>query len=952
MSEPQDTNKEQTIETTSLLESEETESGGWKALGNRLECLQQQLDYVQALVEAEVSPSPDTLRELKSNLQLCTEDIRANREELRRGWEALTARRAAGEERSEPALTQALKHEAAEEALRHSESRYRQLFQSNLAGVYLTKPDGSILDFNDSMQAMLGFESRDELYQHRSTDFYVDPDLRDELVGLLRRDGKVPGREAELRRRDGRILHALGSAVMLKDEISGEPFILGFAVDITARRRAEEALLESEERLRRILSHIHDALMMDDAEGRVIFANDRFLELFGFQRAELPGIRLEDYVAPECRRELRDRHDRRFRGEDTPTHFEYQGLRRDGRRLWLEVDVVAITGPDGKVTGTQSAIRDVTDRKRAEASLRESEERFRQAFEHAPIGMAIGDMQGHFLHVNQALCEITGYRREELLAPDFDFLRITHPDDREYNRQSYQRLVAGEVPAFFMEVRFQHKDGRTVWVRASASLRRGHDGRGDQIVGLIENIDDRKRAEAQLQRAHEETRDILESVSDAFVALDADWRFTYVNRKAEYFLQQSAGQLLGRTLWEAAPMLLGTPWEEHARTVMRERVPVHPEIRGVIHPEAWYEGAAYPHPDGGITVFFRDITDRKRAEEALSRSEAFLRNVIDTTPSMVFAKDWEGRFVLGNKAVARCYGTTPDGILGRTDADFNPNTEEIERFLHDDREVMANRHDKFIPEEPVTCADGITRWFSTVKIPLFNDDGTCDKILGVATDITERKQAEEIIHSSLRDKETLLKEIHHRIKNNLQIVSALLGLQANALKGRDCRRALEDSQSRVKSIALVHEKLYRSDDLRSIDFSDYLQTLALSMNRTYSLDQRGIVLRVEADPVPLDIDTALPCSLVVNELVTNALKYAFPEGGKGGTVQVSLKAEEGRLRLAVADDGQGLPPDLDFHHPPTLGLQLVNSLTGQLGAELTVQTRPGTRVELMIPEKR
>jgi len=213
-------------------------------------------------------------------------------------------------------------------------------------------------------------------------------------------------------------------------------------------------------------------------------------------------------------------------------------------------------------------------------------------------------------------------------------------------------------------------------------------------------------------------------------------------------------------------------------------------------------------------------------------------------------------------------------------------------------------------------------------------------------DITHRKQFEAQLRASLEEKEVLLKEIHHRVKNNLQIISSLLSLQAADLKDANLLAQYQDSQDRIRSMALIHERLYRSSDLAHIDFGNYLQDLTSSLVQTYRQQARGITLQISTAPVLLDIDTAVPCGLIVNELVSNALKHAFCDG-QGGVIAVELRADpDDRLSLTVKDDGVGFPEDLDYRKTASLGLQLVNSLAHQLGG--TVELRGGVGTEFAI----
>ena len=192
----------------------------------------------------------------------------------------------------------------------------------------------------------------------------------------------------------------------------------------------------------------------------------------------------------------------------------------------------------------------------------------------------------------------------------------------------------------------------------------------------------------------------------------------------------------------------------------------------------------------------------------------------------------------------------------------------------------------------------------------------------------------------------MLKEIHHRVKNNLQIISSLLNLQANQVSDSRTLQALSDSQSRVRSMALIHERLYQSQSLANIDFGEYVKSLATDLFRSYRYNTTGVQLEIQADEVTLDLDQAVSCGLILNELMTNALKYAFPDG-RDGTIRVELCAKPGRfLSLRVADNGIGVPTDFDTINANSLGLQLVNNLVRQLNGTLDMEHANGTAFQI------
>lgn len=217
-------------------------------------------------------------------------------------------------------------------------------------------------------------------------------------------------------------------------------------------------------------------------------------------------------------------------------------------------------------------------------------------------------------------------------------------------------------------------------------------------------------------------------------------------------------------------------------------------------------------------------------------------------------------------------------------------------------------------------------------------------------ELAERQRAEEQLRASLQEKDVLLKEVHHRVKNNLQVVSSLLSLQSRAVHDPQILSALRDSQGRVRTMGLIHERLYQSQDLSRVDFAEYMRSLVIYLFNSYGMEPVRVSLDVQVPAgLTMGVDVAIPCGLIVNELVSNAFKHAFP-GGRKGTLHVELApAGDGTMRLLIADDGVGLPEGFDVRDTRSLGLKLVASLTGELGGRLDVASGPGTTFKITFP---
>jgi PAS domain S-box-containing protein len=345
----------------------------------------------------------------------------------------------------------------------------------------------------------------------------------------------------------------------------------------------------------------------------------------------------------------------------------------------------------------------------------------------------------------------------------------------------------------------------------------------------------------------------------------------------------------------------------------------------------------------------RDISDRKRMEEALRMSEARLRRIADAMRDVVTQVDSEGIMQYVSPSVEQVLGSRPDETLGQSLFD---RVHPEERGMVEDLLRHGSGGAGVTLEFRYRHAGGHYIWLEAVGTLLFDQDrAVVGAVLGIR-DISERKNAEDRVRASLREKEVMLKEIHHRVKNNLQVISSLLSLQSEHVPDERMRRVLRDSQSRVRSMAIIHQRLYQSTNLAEINFADYISELCAQLFRTYGALGRDIQLVTRADGIFLEVDKAIPCGIILNELVSNALKYAFPGDG-GGTVVVEFHQEGPEVRLVVSDDGIGMPEDLDVRSAESLGLRLVKMLTEQVAGTVSVghgdspeQTHRGTRWEV------
>ncbi|MBN2207263.1 MAG: PAS domain S-box protein [Candidatus Aminicenantes bacterium] len=601
--------------------------------------------------------------------------------------------------------------------------------------------------------------------------------------------------------------------------------------------------------------------------------------------------------------------------------------------------------------------RPAAGRRKSEAERAEVERRVQGILMGSPVPCFIIDTDHRVRYWNRALAVLSGVKPSQVIGTR-DQWRAFYPKKRpcladlliEGDTDKIARWYGGKgrrsalAKKGFEAVDFFPALGpKGRWIQFTAAAIRDASGILQGAIETLEDITEQKRAEEALKASEEKHRRLVEDLSEVIFSVDAEGRISYVSPPIESVLGYRTDQIIGQRFDRFIhPDDLPGLTESFRRTLAGDLHPYEYRLVArdgrVIH----VQSSSRTIQDGGRTIgllgVLTDISERKKAEEELRASEEKYRGLFENAFDAIYQSTPQGRILTVNPAMVR--------MLGYGSREELLSVPVVDTYLNPaDRLRMADRLER----------EGEVRDYELV---LKRKDGTpvhviqnthvvrdaAGRILyyeGTLTDVSELKRAEGQIMAKLREKEVLLKEINHRVKNNLQIVSSLLRLQSERVRHPEAKDILRGSISRIRAMALAHETLYQSEDLSRIDMADFLRRLTNHLAVSFNEQTGSVRIEVEAGDVTLDVIRANPCGLIINELVTNALRHAFAPG-KAGTVLVGIYREgpAGR-RIVVRDNGRGFPPELDFRKTETLGLQIVTGLVEQLDGEIAMTPEPG-----------
>ncbi len=562
-------------------------------------------------------------------------------------------------------------------------------------------------------------------------------------------------------------------------------------------------------------------------------------------------------------------------------------------------------------------------------------------FQGFPLAEVEWKPNGEIVRWSEKATEMFGWTEEEVISDNTLLKNFVHHEDIEMVFGSIQKMIDQKGEDISIVNRNITKDGKMVYSEWHNSILYDNNGEVVSIYSLVANVTERALAYNESQKSIQSYRDLFDSMTDAIYILDDNNKIVIANKGLKLTYGYNLRDLVGKD-----QSILRAPgkFDETAMMEIRERSKTQKaqklevwskKANGEVFLTEMLVNRGSYFGKNVLIIIERDISDRKFAEEELIRRETLFSELFNTTPLAITLLNSHNEVELVNKGFEHLFGYDFEEIKGL----------EIDRIIVPEtgaNEAIRLTNSPIVEEKQLVrvAKDGTHLDVIVYSVPVIID-GVVQAKFGLYVDITERKKAEETIKKSLKEKEVLLAEVHHRVKNNLAVITGLLELQSYATQNENAQKVLKDSQMRVRSIALVHEKLYQNENLTEVDVSSYIEELISSVKRAIGTRDLSVDIKLDVDDLKLPITQAIPCGLLINEIVTNSFKHAF-RGKQEGIIYVSIKNGGEKVSIKVEDNGIGFDQE-NFSKPGfSLGMKLIRTLAKQLRASTEVSSNDGT----------
>jgi PAS domain S-box-containing protein len=750
--------------------------------------------------------------------------------------------------------------------------------------------------------------------------------------------------------------------VILEDKIRNRTHELETALHriesySTELQNAKQRIEQSEELLRLAFTHTPVGMAIIGNDLGFVRVNPSLCAIFGMSEQELLG---QSYLTLAHRDDI-EKESELFRGlcagERESFTIEKRCINRDNRERWVKTSVSEIRSQSQFIV----QMEDITERIESTQKIVESEKRFRLLADNSVDMIWTVSLEGHYTYVSPSVAKLFGFTQEEVFFRSIlDLLKEEAARNILKDIQAELAKPSRERREFFsFETLHYRKDGSLVDVEINASWIYNEEGNIIGVQGSTRDISERKNAEYRLKEQLAFEHSLLNAIPAPVFFKDSSGIYLGVNRAFENFFGAAEDKIVGKNVYGISPRELADVYNaaddalfqnrDHSKVQIYESKVKnrHGDQRDVVFHKAIFE--KLDGSVGGLIGAILDITERKETEEALRSNRELLSLAADLASLGPWSFDFNRKYYVLTDEFYSIYATNVE----REGATMTP-AKYAKEFIHpDDRNIyeqsiadalLLTDSEKSTTqfEYRIIRRDGEVRTIAVKTKVIRNEKGEIVRCFGTNQDITERKRIEENLEKTVREKEMLMHELQHRVKNNLMMVSSLLNLNLPELKDETCRKIFRQAIDRIFSIAAIYQQLYQTESVSTILLAPYLENLVVFMRKTYLAGPERITIVTDLEQSNIDLKRAVPLGLILNELITNAIKHAFAPD-ECGEIRIKLRRDDHEICINVADNGRGIPEGFDPKQIKSMGIRLVTMLAEQINARVTLdKVKKGT----------
>ena len=859
-----------------------------------------------------------------------------------------------------------------------TDKNYKKLFEQSLAGIYKTKFDGTIIEANIMFANMLGFDTVEELKKHNIQEFYLHSSNRSVYLEMLKKTKHLKNYISFLKDLKGNLI-VVNNNVLIQNE-NNEEIISGTLVDITELHQTTEALKQSEEKYRLLFKESTNGILLIDLElNKVIEANENATNYLNISKSKLLNNNINDILNennPDILKFI----------FDNKNNYKEFTIKQNNNQKTLALNKVLLSFNKSLII--QLIINDITDqkikeeyniqklraelaenlnkeleqeikkRKQTEIQLIESKQYIENIFNSSIDMIITTDINQTITSVNQAAVQRLKFSKNELIGKS---INIIYPKGF---KSQYIIDAINNTNKFLGEVINIDKDNKEFTSYLSATTMRDKNGHIIGYMGISRDLSELEEFKKIISDQSSLIDSLFQNDSEIFIwTLNKKLELLSANNGTINYYKKINNKVLqiGKNFIDQIKSIIRSQhleqtYEFYNKALKGEKVHFDVLMEDKNKNKYWVEVYLTPVilEDGSIDKIIclgTDITDKKHTIKLLKERESNIRAMVNAIPDLLVKVNKNGTVLdyevnsTKQLKILKSFYKNLDNLIGSNVIDIYYRVPDFANkiLLLINKSIKEN---KVFSQQFKYKYKGKILYFEARYSKINNEE-----VIIVIRNQTEEIENEKKLIESIKEKEILLKEVHHRVKNNLQIINSILNLQSSYISDEKILQIITESQNRIRSMAYIHESLYQTKNFSSVNFKGYINNLITNLVYSYQVDSNLNIIK-NIDNIDLSLDYAIPCGLILNELITNALKYAYDETQKTENILITIaKQPNNFIEMSVQDFGKGLPKDFDIETTETLGLSLVHTLVDQIDGKLFIENEQGTKILIIFEVK-